>query len=121
MKVSKSQIITGLVAYVESDVIPAIPDKGFQVVLNIGINAVRANGHLLDKFFDSEIVKAVSGYEGESKTYDIDAMCKLLKDGIDKVGYFPVKIPAISFISPVEKELKFTASDVDKLRDKIVG
>lgn len=33
---------------------------------------------------------------------------------------FPVKIPAINFISPNEKELKFSAADVDRLKSYIV-
>lgn len=121
MRVTKTQIINGATAYIESDVIPAIPDKGFQVILSIGVNAVKSNNHLLDNIFGNDIVKTVSEYNDEDKTYDVDAIAKLMKEGIEKVGYFPVKIPAINFISPVEKEIKFSASDVDKLRNYIVG
>lgn len=121
MYVEKSKIVNGIIKYVESVVLPEVSsDKGFQIILNIGINAVKANSNLLDKVFENDMFKTLSKYDSKTKMYDVDAICAILKDSIESCGYFPVKIPAISFISPTEKELKFSVGDVDKLKEFIV-
>lgn len=117
MKVDKNTIVNGLIRYVESQVIPAVPDKGFQILLAIGVNTVRSNRSILDRFLDNDIFRMTADYNEENKTYDIDKVCKVLKESIDAIGYFPIKIPAVSFVSPVEKELKFTAEDIDVMKE----
>lgn len=121
MHVEKQKIIDGIIKYVEKDVVPEISsDRGFQVVISIGISAIKANNKLLDKLFENDIFKSLANYDDENKTYDVDSLCNIAKDSVSKYGYFPVKIPAISFISPNEKELKFSAADVDRLKSYIV-
>lgn len=121
MHVEKHKIIDGIIKYIEKDVMPEISsDRGFQVVVSIGISAVKANNKLLDKLFENDVFKSLANYDDENKTYDIDLLYNIAKDSISKCGYFPVKIPAINFISPNEKELKFSAADVDRLKSYIV-
>ena len=120
MYVDKKQITKGITRFIEDAVIPEVSDKGFQIILNIGVTAIKSNNALLDKLFDHDIFKAVSKYDPKTG-YDIDLVCSILEQSIEKTGYFPVKIPSISFISPTEKELKFSAKDVEKLKDYIVG
>lgn len=121
MHIEKQKIIDGIIRYIEKDVMPEISsDRGFQVVISIGISAVKANNKLLDKLFENDIFKSLANYDDENKTYDIDLLYSVAKDSISKCGYFPVKIPAISFISPNEKELKFSAADIDRLKSYII-
>ena len=121
MHVEKQKIIDGVIKYIEKDVMPEISsDRGFQVVISIGISAIKANNKLLDKLFENDIFKSLANYDDENKTYDIDLLCNIAKDSVSKCGYFPVKIPAINFISPNEKELKFSAADVDRLKSYII-
>lgn len=121
MHVEKQKIIDGIIKYIEKDVMPEISsDRGFQVVISIGISAIKANNKLLDKLFENDIFKSLANYDDENKTYDIDLLYNIAKDSISKCGYFPVKIPAISFISPNEKELKFSAADIDRLKSYII-
>lgn len=121
MHVEKQKIVDGIIKYIEKDVMPEISsDRGFQVVISIGISAVKANNKLLDKLFENDVFKSLANYDDENKTYDIDLLYNIAKDSISKCGYFPVKIPAINFISPNEKELKFSAADVDRLKSYIV-
>lgn len=121
MHIEKQKIIDGIIRYIEKDVMPEISsDRGFQVVISIGVSAVKTNSKLLDKLFENDIFKSLSNYDDENKTYDIDLLYNIAKDSISKCGYFPVKIPAISFISPNEKELKFSAADIDRLKSYIV-
>lgn len=121
MHVEKQKIIDGIIRYIEKDVMPEISsDRGFQVVISIGISAIKANNKLLDKLFENDIFKSLANYDDENKTYDIDLLYNIAKDSISKCGYFPVKIPVISFISPNEKELKFSAADIDRLKSYII-
>lgn len=121
MHVEKQKIIDGIIKYIEKDVMPEISsDRGFQVVISIGISAIKTNNKLLDKLFENDIFKSLANYDDENKTYDVDLLCNIAKDSVSKCGYFPVKIPAINFISPNEKELKFSAADVDRLKSYIV-
>lgn len=121
MYVEKEKIINGIIKYVENNVMPEISgDRGFYAIVSIGISAVKANNKLLDKLFENDIFKSLANYDDEDKTYDIDLLCNIAKDSVSKCGYFPVKIPAISFVSPTEKELKFSAADVDRLKSYII-
>ena len=121
MHIEKQKIIDGIIKYIEKDVMPEISsDRGFQVVISIGISAIKANSKLLDKLFENDVFKSLANYDDENKTYDIDLLYNIAKDSISKCGYFPVKIPAISFISPNEKELKFSVADIDRLKSYII-
>lgn len=120
MRVDKTKIVNGLVSYVESEVIPKISDdKAMQIILSIGVNTLKGNKSLTNKFFDNEIIKIMGQYEND--TYNLDAIFIAARDSISKYGYLPVKIPAISFISPTEKELKFSAEDIIALKSYIEG
>lgn len=120
MRVEKDKIIKGFTSYIESEVIPKISgDKAFQIILSIGINAVKANSKYTDIVLENQIFKALSDYsEG---TYDIDLLLDEAEKTISKYGYFPVTIPPVPFISPSEKNLKFNADDVGELRKYIEG
>ena len=120
MRVDKTKIINGLVSYVEGEVIPKISDdKAMQIILSIGVNTLKGNKALTNRFFDNEVIKIMGQYE--NGTYDLDAIFIAARDSISKYGYLPVKIPAISFISPTEKELKFSAEDIRVLKSYIEG
>lgn len=95
-------------------------DVTSQKALEASESAVKANNKLLDKLFENDVFKSLANYDDENKTYDIDLLYNIAKDSISKCGYFPVKIPAISFISPNEKELKFSVTDIDRLKAYIV-
>ena len=102
MHVEKQKIIDGIIRYIEKDVMPEISsDRGFQVVISIGVSAIKANNKLLDKLFENDVFKSLANYDDENKTYDIDLLCNIAKDSVSKCGYFPVKIPAISFIGVI--------------------
>ena len=120
MRIDKNTIINGLTRYVETQVIPAVPDKGFQIMIAIGVNAVRSNKQILNRFLDNDMFRTIADYDEKDQTYDIDKICNVLKESISSVGYFPVKIPAVSFVSPVEKELKFSAEDIDVMKEYMV-
>lgn len=115
MEVSKGQLISGIVKYVKNEVLKKIPDKPFKMTLSAGINLIEVKPEVADVIFDHPILK------NENDMYDIDLLEQIVVTTINEYGDFPVTIPAIKFISPTEKELRFTMEDIKKLREYILS
>lgn len=115
MEVTKSQLVNGIVAYVKSEVIAKIPDKPFRMTLSAGVNLLEVKPEVADVIFNHPLLASQNG------VFDIDLIEQVLVKTIEEHGDFPITIPAIKLISPTEKELRFTADDVRKLKNYIVG
>lgn len=113
MEVSKGQLISGLVRFAKTDVISKIPDKPFRMTLSALVNLIEVRPEAADVIFNNPLLKSENGM------YDIDLLEQVITKTIDEYGDFPVVIPAIKFISPNEKELRFTSEDVRKLKSYI--
>ncbi len=119
MRVDKNKLIAGFTTFIETEVIAKMTDdKAAQVVLSVAVKAIRVNPAIADKILGNGIVRMVLGYEDQDgkESYDIDSMASMISESISKYGYFPVVLPAVPFISPREKELKFGPADVDRLK-----
>ena len=113
---SKNQIVNGLVKYVELEVISKIEDKALQIILGIGVVALKRNQDMIDAILKNPII----GYlvkENEDGKYDLDELFDIINETLKTYGKLPVTIPAIKFISPVEKTLKFSTDDINKLKN----
>ena len=117
MKVTKDQIVSGVSAYISTEVIPNIGDKATQIVVSIAAKAVKANSGLVDAMFNHPVVKSLLHEDGGK--YEIDELFKYIKESVDEYGPFPVTIPAVPFISPEEKTLSFDADDITKIKKKV--
>lgn len=114
--VSKEQIKTGLIKFLEEEVIPVVEDKNLQIILALGSEVVKANDSFLDNILKNQMITALFPYsEGKWDTKGF----KLLKDTLSKYGGLTVTVPAISFISPEEKQLKFNVKDIEKIESLI--
>ena len=120
MNVTKQQIINGVVKYINEEVIDKIIDKPLKIAIATGVAMIQTNPNITGKFLDDDMISMVLGKKDDG-TYDISTILETLKSSIDKYGDFPVKIPAIKFISPTEKELYFSGKDVEKLKECIIG
>lgn len=121
MRVSKNQIIQGIVDYLHSDIIPKMADgRALQIILTVGANAVAANNKLADALFGNEIVRAMLQDDG-SGTYEIGDIANALRNAVAQYGTFPITIPAIPLIVPHEMTLKLGADDIDAMRSRIEG
>ena len=114
MEVTKGQMINGVVRFMKHDVIAKIPDKPFRMALSAIVNLIEVRPEAADMIFESPFLKSESGM------YDIDLLEEVVTKTIDEYGDFPITIPAIKFISPTEKELRFTSDDVRKLKSCII-
>ena len=122
MRVDKQRVINGFVSYVENEIVPKISDdKAMQVIISVGVNTIKGNSNIANKFFDNTIVSTIAKHEqiDGKDTYDLDGLFSLTQDSISKYGYFPIILPAIPFVSPTEKELKFSSEDIEMLKTYI--
>lgn len=112
---SKNQIVNGLIKYVELEVISKVEDKALQIVLAIGITALRRNQDLIDAVLKNPFINYLVKETDEGK-YDLDEVFDIIGETLKTYGKLPVTIPAIKFISPTEKTLKFSTEDIAKLK-----
>jgi len=118
MRVTKEQIVNGIVSYIETDVIPQVGDKSIQIIAATAVKMVRANNALIDSFFENKTMQAVLG-KCDDGTYEIEDVFRSIAESVQQFGPFPVEIPPIPFISPSEKTLSFTDKDINEIRRRI--
>ena len=121
MRVTKSQIVHGVTDYIQSNILPQLGNgRGMQIIVSIGANAIAANHKMADAVFDNQIVRAMLDDDG-SGTYDLAGLVDAMTKSIQQFGAFPIQVPAIPLISPVEFTLSLSADDVDAMRSRIEG
>ena len=118
MRVSKEQIITGILSYVENEVIPQIEDKPTQIILSIAAKSIQSNKALVDSVFENPLLKTLLVLD-ESGTYEIDGLFGAIMDSVKQYGEFPLVIPPIPIVSPIEKTLTFKENDVAEIKRRI--
>ena len=119
MQITKQQIIDGIIKYSKNEVIPKIVDKTFKMIVIVITTMIETKPEIITKVFDNSIIS--SFLTENDGFYDIEILSEVLEKTLEEYGDFPVKIPGIKFISPEEKELNFTASDIKKIKSYIVG
>lgn len=119
MKTTKKQIVTGVTKYAKKEIIDKITDKPLKMIIAAAVSALELNPALVDNIFSNDILAGIVHKDGDQ--YDLGDALRIAEKTLDDYGDFPVVIPAIKFISPEEKELTFSASDVRKLKNYIVG
>lgn len=119
MNVSKAQIVNGVVKYAKAEIINKITDKPLKMLLATGVSMLEVNSSIADSIFDNDFISKILSENGGM--YDIDSAVDVIEKTMNEYGDFPVTIPAIKFISPVEKQLTFTVNDIRKLKEYIVG
>ena len=117
MRVSKDNIVKGIVSYVEEEVIPHIEDKPTQIILSVAIRAIQSNKTLVDSVFANPLVQSLLVKDGDD--YEIDGLFSAIGESIKEYGEFPVSIPPIPIISPKEQTLRFNQDDVAEIKRRI--
>lgn len=119
MRVTRKKVLSGIVNFVKSEMINKITDRPLKMILAAGVSALEINPSIADSIFDNSFVSQILKDDG--LMCDVDSAFEILEKTLTEYGDFPVVIPAIKFISPVEKELTFTRGDIQKLKDYICG
>ena len=119
MMISKKRLVNGVIKFIEADLIPNIGDRNMKFVLAMAKDGLKENPDLADDFLLSPMVSTlVAEEDGE---YDLTHLSTILKNVLSEYQSFPVTIPKIPLFSPVEKTLKISADDVDKLMKYITA
>lgn len=120
MSVTKEQIVNGTIKYINAEVINKIPDKPLKIALAIGVSMIEKKPEVIDAFFEDDRISKILNKKNDG-TYDIGEITEVIEKTLAEYGDFPVKISPIKFISPTEKELSFSTSDIRKLREYVEG
>lgn len=113
MRITKEDILRGLVNYVSSDVIEVISNNNLRFILSAAVSAVTVNPKLADNFFENSMIKYV--LQGDDDCYDIDYAEQILTKTVKDVGELRVEVPSVPFILPQSQELIFHAKDIESM------
>lgn len=108
MKYSTDQVINGLIAYADSEIMGKLPTTGQWVMgtaLGLASNKV---GSALDVLKGNTIVQML-GIIDEDGMVDVDALTDAMKKSADKYGKITVDIPLVG-------RLSFSSTDVENLK-----
>lgn len=121
MRVTRNQIVNGLVAYIQQEIMPKMDDdRALKILFSVGVNAIKANDKLIDKYLGNDIVRALIDDDG-SGYYDIERLMDWIRTSVEEYGAFPVSVPPIPLISPREITLKLGPSDIIAIQRQIEG
>lgn len=118
MRVTKDQIINGVVSFMETEVIPQVSERTTKIVLATAVLTIKKNTKLLDSIFENQMVKMVLDKDADD-TYEIDGLMESISESLKQYGPFPVEIPPIPLISPSEDIFRFSESDIADLKRHI--
>jgi hypothetical protein len=119
MRVTRNQIVNGIIAYIQQEILPRMEeDRALKIVFSVAVNAVKANGKLIDKWLDNDIIRALIDNDG-SGTYNIESLMDWIGMSVEEYGAFPVTVPPIPLISPREITLKLNATDIAAIQRQI--
>ena len=112
MRVTKNQIVNGLVSYIQQEIMPKMDDdRALKILFSIGVNAIKANDKLIDKCLKNDIVRALIDDDG-SGNYDVERLMEWIRMSVEEYGAFPVIVPPIPLVSPREITLRLGPSDI---------
>ena len=121
VRVSRKQIVDGLGDYILSEVVPKMGrDKGMQIALTVAVKTVQSNNALVDKVFDSPLVRAVLPPD-EAGRYEIEPLLDEIQAATNQNGSLPLTVPNIPLIVPEGGTITLYGEDIAAIRDKIGG
>lgn len=119
MRVSRNQIVNGLAAYIQQEIMPKMDDdRALKILFSVAVNAIKANDKLIDKYLDNDIVRALTDDDG-SGNYDIERLMDWIRTSVEEYGAFPVIVPPIPLVSPREITLRLGPSDIIAIQRQI--
>lgn len=119
MRVTRNQIVNGLVAYIQQEIMPKMDDdRALKILFSVAVNAIKANDKLIDKYLSNDIVRALIGDDG-SGNYDVERLMDWIRTSVEEYGAFPVIVPPIPLVSPREITLRLGPSDIIAIQRQI--
>ena len=119
MRVTKSQIVNGITAFVQQEIMPKMEDdRALKILFSVGVNAIKANDALIDKWLSNDIIRALID-DDRSGSYDVERLMDWIRASVEEYGSFPVTVPPIPLISPREITLKLGPADIAAIQRHI--
>ena len=119
MRVTRNQIVNGLVAYIQQEIMPKMDDdRALKILFSVAVNAIKANDKLIDKYLSNEIVRALIDDDG-SGNYDVERLMDWVRTSVEEYGAFPMIVPPIPLVSPREITLRLGPSDIIAIQRQI--
>ena len=119
MRVTRNQIVNGLVAYIQQEIMPKMDDdRALKILFSVAVNAIKANDRLIDKYLSNDIVRALIDNDG-SGNYDIERLMDWIRTSVEEYGAFPVIVPPIPLVSPREITLRLGPADIIAIQRQI--
>lgn len=119
MRVTRAQIVNGITSYIQQEIIPHMEDdRALKILFSVAVNAIKANGQLIDKWMNNDIVRALIDDDG-SGHYDVERLMDWIKTSVEEYGAFPVIVPPIPLVSPREITLRLGPGDIVALQRHI--
>ena len=119
MRVTRNQIVNGLVAYIQQEIMPKMDDdRALKILFSVAVNAIKANDKLIDKYLSNDIIRALIDDDG-SGNYDVERLMDWIRTSVEEYGAFPVIVPPIPLVSPREITLRLGPSDIIAIQRQI--
>ena len=119
MRVTRNQIVNGLVAYIQQEIMPKMDDdRALKILFSVAVNAIKANDKLIEKYLSNDIVRALIDDDG-SGNYDVERLMDWIRTSVEEYGAFPVIVPPIPLVSPREITLRLGPSDIIAIQRQI--
>lgn len=119
MRVTRAQIVNGLTKYIQQEIMPKMEDdRALKILFSVGVNAIKANDALIDKWLSNDIIRALID-DDRSGSYDVERLMDWIRASVEEYGSFPVTVPPIPLISPREITLRLGPSDIIAIQRQI--
>lgn len=117
MQVSKKRIIDGVSKFISDTLIPEINDGQTRFVLSMIKDTMKKRPDMIDSFLDNPIISS-SIIEDEGM-YEVGHFVDTMRNILEDCECYPITIPKIPLLSPMEKVIKIKAGDFEKLVNAI--
>ena len=122
-KINSEQLLSGFIKYLTAEIIPNVEDtftklalKTFTITTEKNSDAyIDALDSLVEKPFVADLLNVEDG------CYEVEELIDAVRQAVNECGELTIKLPAIRFISPVEKTLSFNAADISKFKQYLTN
>ena len=122
-KINTEQLLSGFIKYIGAEVIPNIEDTFTKLALktftittaNKAPAYIKALEAMISKPFAADLLKVEDG------CFEIEGIIDAVRQAVNECGELTIKIPPVKFISPQEKTLRFSASDISSLKQYLTN
>lgn len=116
--VNKDQLRTGVLKYIDSEVIPNLPSSSKWIVGSLIILCSASYEKYFDYFVSSRAAREL-GIVTADKMVDINKLAMAIKTSVEKYGRIEITVPFVGKLFGDRCTMYFTPEDVDKLKEFI--